>query len=116
MNLIEEVVSLVRGILAQQTNWFALVIGAACLFLILGLKRYLPAVPGVLVAVAADRAENRGFSVAVRPWSAAATITPNQYAVCPRLLHHFHARHNLFPRHQGGPVGDDLAHRRAGTR
>jgi high affinity sulfate transporter 1 len=52
-NLIEEVAGLVRGILAQQINWFALVIGAACLILILGLKRYLPAVPGVLVAVAA---------------------------------------------------------------
>jgi MFS superfamily sulfate permease-like transporter len=52
-NLIEETVSLVRGILAQQTNWFALAIGAACLILILGLKRYLPAVPGVLVAVVA---------------------------------------------------------------
>ena len=71
-NLIEEVVSLVRGILAQQTNWFALVIGAACLFLILGLKRYLPAVPGVLVAVAAatvavalfDLAARTGLSVA----------------------------------------------------
>ena len=45
-NLIAETVSLVRGILAQQTNWFALAIGAACLILILGLKRYLPAVPG----------------------------------------------------------------------
>ncbi len=52
-NLIEEAASFVRGILAQQTNWFALAIGAACLILILGLKRYLPAVPGVLVAVAA---------------------------------------------------------------
>jgi high affinity sulfate transporter 1 len=52
-NLIEETVSLVRGILGRQTNWWALAIGVACLILILGLKRYFPAVPGVLVAVAA---------------------------------------------------------------
>ena len=52
-NLIEETVGLVRGFLAQQTNWIALAIGVTCLILILGLKRYVPAVPGVLVAVVA---------------------------------------------------------------
>ncbi len=70
-NLIEETAGFVRGILAQQTNWFALAIGGACLILVLGLKRYLPAVPGVLIAVAAatvavalfDLGERTGLSV-----------------------------------------------------
>jgi high affinity sulfate transporter 1 len=49
--LIDEVRGFVDGIMARETNRVALLIGMACLVVILGLKRWLPRVPGVLVAV-----------------------------------------------------------------
>src|SRR3954452_3643816 len=49
--LLQEVRGLVQGIVAGQTNWVALAIGAACLAVILGCKRWAPRLPGVLVAV-----------------------------------------------------------------
>ena len=50
-SLIEEVRGIVDGILARETNRVALLIGIASLVVILGFKRWLPRVPGVLVAV-----------------------------------------------------------------
>ena len=50
-NLIQETASLVRGVLAGQTNWTTFAIGAACLFVILLFKRRWPKIPGVLIAV-----------------------------------------------------------------
>src|SRR5512144_843764 len=49
--LIQEAISLVRGVLQGQTNWTAFAIGASCLAVILIMKRRWPKVPGVLVAV-----------------------------------------------------------------
>ncbi len=49
--VIQEAVSLVRGVLQGQTNWTAFAIGAACLFIILIFKRRWPKIPGVLIAV-----------------------------------------------------------------
>ena len=42
---------IVQGVLAGRTNWAACLIGAACLLVILGFKRWLRKVPGVLIAV-----------------------------------------------------------------
>ncbi|HEY1294742.1 MAG TPA: SulP family inorganic anion transporter [Chloroflexota bacterium] len=49
--LINETRAFVQGVLAGSTNATALVIGIASLAVILGFKRWLPRVPGVLVAV-----------------------------------------------------------------
>ncbi len=50
-NLIQETASLVQGVLNGQTNRVTLVIGAACLFVILLFTRRWPRIPGVLIAV-----------------------------------------------------------------
>ncbi len=50
-NLVQEALNLARGIFAGRTNWTAFIIGGVCLAIILGFKRWLPKVPGVLVAV-----------------------------------------------------------------
>src|SRR5215218_2456531 len=49
--VIPEARAFVRGVADGQTNRAALVIGVACLAVILGFKRWRPRVPGVLVAV-----------------------------------------------------------------
>jgi high affinity sulfate transporter 1 len=49
--VIPEASALVRGIADGETNTAALIIGAACLLVILGFKRWRPRIPGVLVAV-----------------------------------------------------------------
>lgn len=49
--LIAEGGSFVTSVLAGRTNPVALVIGGACLAIIIGLRRWRPAVPGVLIAV-----------------------------------------------------------------
>ncbi|MDW3686304.1 SulP family inorganic anion transporter [Cupriavidus sp. CV2] len=51
-NLLQEASGLFRGLMHGDVNPVALGIGAACLLLILGCKRWLPRVPGILVAVA----------------------------------------------------------------
>lgn len=50
-NLIQEAASLVQGVAQGLTNPVTLAIGLACLAIILLLKRFMPKVPGVLVAV-----------------------------------------------------------------
>lgn len=50
-NLIQEAKNLVSGILNGQVNRTALVIGLACLLVIIGFKRWAPTVPGILIAV-----------------------------------------------------------------
>ena len=50
-NLIQEANNLVYGILNGQTNATALVIGLACLLVIIGFKRWAPNLPGILIAV-----------------------------------------------------------------
>jgi len=50
-SLIEEVGGFVEGVGAGETNRVALLIGILSLVVILGFKRWLPRVPGVLVAV-----------------------------------------------------------------
>jgi high affinity sulfate transporter 1 len=49
----EKVAALGEGIAAARTNGVALAIGVACLVTILGVKRWRPTWPGVLIAVAA---------------------------------------------------------------
>ena len=49
--LIPEARALVRGVAEGETNRAALIIGVACLLVILVFKRWRPRVPGVLVAV-----------------------------------------------------------------
>jgi high affinity sulfate transporter 1 len=50
-NLIQEAKNLVSGIVNGQVNGTALVIGLACLLVIVGCKRWAPTVPGILIAV-----------------------------------------------------------------
>jgi len=69
--LIAEARAFLRGVLDGKTNATAFVIGGASLAVILGCKRWLPRVPGVLIAVvgataivgAFDLAERAGLSV-----------------------------------------------------
>jgi high affinity sulfate transporter 1 len=49
--VIPEATAFLRGIADGNTNMAALVIGVACLLVILGFKRWRPRIPGVLVAV-----------------------------------------------------------------
>jgi high affinity sulfate transporter 1 len=49
--LIEEVGGFVEGVVAGETNRVALLLGIFSLIVILGFKRWLPRIPGVLVAV-----------------------------------------------------------------
>jgi high affinity sulfate transporter 1 len=49
--VIPEARAFVRGVADGETNTVALVIGVACLLVILGFKRWRPQIPGVLVAV-----------------------------------------------------------------
>jgi high affinity sulfate transporter 1 len=50
-NLLQEAGGLAQGILQGRTNWAACAVGLACLAVILGFKRWLPKIPGVLIAV-----------------------------------------------------------------
>jgi high affinity sulfate transporter 1 len=50
-NLLQEAAGLVRGVLDGKLNEVTCVIGAACLLVILACKRWMPVVPGILVAV-----------------------------------------------------------------
>ena len=65
-NLLDETGGLVRGVLDGRINGTACAIGVSCLFVILGLRRWAPRVPGVLVAVI-------GATVAVSTFDLAAT-------------------------------------------
>jgi high affinity sulfate transporter 1 len=51
-DLIQEAGKLIQGILNRQTNWTAFAIGVSCILVILSFRRWLPRIPGVLVAMA----------------------------------------------------------------
>jgi high affinity sulfate transporter 1 len=50
-SFLKETVGIARGIWDGQTNWTAFAIGTACLAVILLFRRFVPRIPGVLVAV-----------------------------------------------------------------
>jgi high affinity sulfate transporter 1 len=66
VSFIPDVVAFARGVAAGKTNPAALAIGLACLAIILGMKRWLPKVPGVLVAVIAATAVSAAAGLATR--------------------------------------------------
>jgi len=49
--LLAKIGSLVHGVVSGQINWIAFAIGISSLILILGFKRWLPKIPGTLIAV-----------------------------------------------------------------
>lgn len=51
-NFLQETNGLLQGIFNGQINWVACVIGFSCVIVILGLRRYTPRIPGILIAVA----------------------------------------------------------------
>ncbi|MBC7963574.1 MAG: SulP family inorganic anion transporter [Steroidobacteraceae bacterium] len=50
-SLLQSAIGLAHGILNGRVNWSAFAIGAACLAVIFGTKRWAPRLPGVLLAV-----------------------------------------------------------------
>jgi len=64
--VIPEARALVRGIADGETNPAALLIGVACLLVILGFRRWWPKIPGVLVAVVGATAAVGLFDLAQR--------------------------------------------------
>ena len=65
-NLIQEANNLVAGIMDGQTNKTTLVIGLACLLVIVGFKRWAPKVPGILIAVGGATIAVWWFNLAVQ--------------------------------------------------
>ncbi len=65
-DLLHEGASLARGIAQGKVNPVAAAVGGMCIVLILGLRRRLPAVPGVLVAVVGATVVSAGFDLAQR--------------------------------------------------
>lgn len=63
-DLLHEVPALARGIAQGRFNPAAAAIGALCIGLIAGTRRWLPAVPGVLVAVAGATVASAGLGLA----------------------------------------------------
>jgi high affinity sulfate transporter 1 len=66
VSFIPDTVGFLRGVAAGKTNPAALAIGLACLAMILGMKRWVPKVPGVLVAVVAATAVSAATDLATR--------------------------------------------------
>ena len=64
--LIQETISLVRGVAQGMTNPVTLAIGVACLAIVLIFKRWWPKVPGVLVAVVGATIVVGVFNLAAR--------------------------------------------------
>jgi high affinity sulfate transporter 1 len=64
--VLPEVRALVRGIAEGETNPAALLIGVACLVVILACKRWRPKIPGVLVAVVGATVAVGAFGLAQR--------------------------------------------------
>jgi high affinity sulfate transporter 1 len=64
--VVPEAQAFVRGVADGETNTVALVIGVACLLVILAFKRWRPHVPGVLVAVVGATVAVGVFSLAER--------------------------------------------------
>jgi MFS superfamily sulfate permease-like transporter len=76
-SLVEEVGGFVEGVGAGDTNRVALLIGILSLLVILGCKRWLPRIPGVLVAVGA-RPSPSPF------WASVSGLTCRWWAPSPR--------------------------------
>ena len=83
--LIPEAQALVRGVAEGETNRAALIIGVACLLVILVFKRWRPRVPGVLVAVV-------GATVAVGVFGLAERYDLSVVGALPRV-----SRRSRFP-------------------
>jgi len=64
--VIDEARAFARGVADGETNSVALLIGVACLLVILGCKRWRPQIPGVLVAVVAATVAVGVFGLAER--------------------------------------------------
>jgi high affinity sulfate transporter 1 len=64
--IITKVISLIQGIWSGQTNWVSFAIGFCSLITILGFKRWLPRVPGVLIAVVGATLSVAFFGLASR--------------------------------------------------
>ena len=64
--VIGEARAFARGVADGETNTVALVIGVACLLVILGFKRWRPQIPGVLVAVVGATVAVGAFGLAER--------------------------------------------------
>jgi high affinity sulfate transporter 1 len=64
--VIPEAVAFLRGVGDGKTNTAALIIGVACLLVILGFKRWRPGIPGVLVAVVGATVAVGAFGLAQR--------------------------------------------------
>src|SRR5260370_5165083 len=65
-SFLQQVRELVSGVVAGKTNELAVTIGVAALVVILGCRRYLPKVPGVLIAVAGASGSVATLDVASR--------------------------------------------------
>ncbi len=81
-SLLESAVALYGGVRAGQTNGSALAIGGCCLVLIFACKRWLPRVPGVLLAVV-------GATLAVRALDGAGGAQVAVVGVLPQGLPSF---------------------------
>jgi high affinity sulfate transporter 1 len=66
VSFIPDTLGFLRGVAAGKTNPAALAIGLACLAIILGMKRWLPKVPGVLVSVIVATAVSAAADLATR--------------------------------------------------
>jgi high affinity sulfate transporter 1 len=64
--VIPEAMAFLRGVGDGETNTAALIIGVACLLVILGFKRWRPGIPGVLVAVVGATVAVGAFGLAQR--------------------------------------------------
>ena len=64
--VIPEATAFIRGVADGETNTAALIIGLACLLVILGFKRWRPRIPGVLVAVVGATVAVGAFGLAQR--------------------------------------------------
>jgi high affinity sulfate transporter 1 len=62
--LIQELLAFLKNL--NQTNPWTLAVGLLCLFLILGLKRWAPRMPGVLIAVLVTIAATRFFDLGAK--------------------------------------------------
>jgi high affinity sulfate transporter 1 len=74
--LIDETRAFVQGVVNGDTNAVALVIGVAALTIILGFKRWLPSIPGVLVAVVSTTIVVGTFSLAERAGVSVVGVLP----------------------------------------
>ena len=64
--LIRETLEMVQGVLAGKTNQVAVIIGVLCLLTILAFKRWVPKIPGVLIAVIGATLISSWFNLAAQ--------------------------------------------------